>query len=89
MTISYETSEQMLNILTFALTRIYGGDLETIEEKVGEYFEQYCDAFGIDEIEDPESIDDAVRTFFDEEPADDCDYEVGYDPYAGTFTDDV
>jgi hypothetical protein len=89
MTISYETSEQMLNLLTFALTRIYGGDLETIEEKVGEYFEQYCDAFGIDEIEDPESIDDAVRIFFDEEPADDCDYEVGYDPYAGTFTDDV
>lgn len=89
MTISYETSEQMLNLLTFALTRIYDGDLETIEEKVGEYFEQYCDAFGIDEIEDPESIEDAVRIFFDEEPADDCDYEVGYDPYAGTFTDDV
>jgi hypothetical protein len=23
-----------------------------------------------------------------EEPEDDCDYEVGYDPYCGCFTDD-
>ena len=89
MTISYETSEQMLNILTFALTRIYGDDIETIEDKTSELFEQYCDAFGIDEIEEPDSIENAVRIFFDEEPADDCDYEIGYDPYSGTFTDDV
>ena len=89
MTISYETSEQMLRILTFALTRIYGYDIETIEDKTSELFEQYCDAFGIDEIEEPNSIDNAVRTFFDEEPADGCDYEVGFDPYLGCFTDDV
>jgi hypothetical protein len=89
MTISYETSEQMLNLLTFALTRIYGDDIETIEDKTSELFEQYCDAFGIDEIEDPTSLDDAVRVFFDEEPVDECDYEIGYDPYAGCFTDDV
>lgn len=89
MTISYETSEQMLNILTFALTRIYGNDIETIEDKISELFEQYCDTFGIDEIEEPDSIDDAVRIFFNEEPADECDYEIGYDPYLGCFTDDV
>lgn len=89
MTISYETSEQMLNILTFALTRIYGDDIETIEDKTSELFEQYCDAFGIDEIEEPDSIESAMRIFFDEEPTDDCDYEIGYDPYSGTFTDDV
>ena len=89
MTISYETSEQMLNLLTFALTRIYGDDIETIEDKTSELFEQYCDAFGIDEIEDPTNLNDAVRIFFDEEPADECDYEIGYDPYAGCFTDDV
>ena len=89
MTISYETSEQMLNILTFALTRIYGDDIETIEDKTSELFEQYCDAFGIDEIEEPDSIEGTMRIFFDEEPADDCDYEIGYDPYSGTFTDDV
>ena len=23
-----------------------------------------------------------------DEPEDDCDYEVGYDPYCGCFTDD-
>jgi hypothetical protein len=89
MTISYETSEQMLRILTFALTRIYGDDIETVEDKTSELFEQYCDTFGIDEIEEPDNIDDAARIFFDEEPADDCDYEIGYNPYAGSFTDDV
>ena len=89
MTISYETSEQMIRILTFALTRIYGNDIETIENKTSELFEQYCDTFGIDEIEEPDSIEDTVHIFFDEEPTDDCDYEIGYDPYAGTFTDDV
>ena len=89
MTISYETSEQMLNLLTFALTRVLGLDFEDIENEVAKLFEEYCNTFGITEIEDPTSLDDAVRIFFDEEPADECDYEIGYDPYAGCFTDDV
>lgn len=89
MTISYETSEQMLNFLTFSLTRALGLDFEDIENEVARLFEEYCNTFGITEIEDPTSLDDAVRIFFDEEPADECDYEIGYDPYAGCFTDDV
>lgn len=38
----------------------------------------------------PKCQDDIFGTGEDEEcePPDDCDYEVGFDPYAGCFTDD-
>lgn len=35
-----------------------------------------------------EVVWDAERDEPDDEDSDDCDYEVGYDPYLGCFTDD-
>lgn len=71
---------------------------EHIARMVDSAFETWCQIEDIKVVETDEPEYPEVRIFFDDtktedyKPSqwdDDCDYEVGYDPYLGCFTDDV
>lgn len=58
-TIKWETAENMMNIVAFVAmeTCIERGEqinIETIQEFARNMFQEYCDAVGITEVEDPE-----------------------------------
>lgn len=64
MTIKFETAEHMVQILTFALNRMTDGTEYEIHDLVDEFFNQYCDLMGIDDIDDPDSLEDILTIFF-------------------------
>jgi len=86
MTISFETYQHMMNVATMTLSFDHPEwSADKLEDRAHERVTQYCELMGISEVEDPEDLGE-VHCFFETE---DEDYEVGYDPYAGCFTDDV
>lgn len=69
-----------------------------VREIVAKSFKMWTRFEGIEVIETNEPEYPELHVFFDDTEAedydpsqwdDDCDYEVGYDPYLGTYTDDV
>ena len=64
MTIKFETAEHMVQLLTFTLSHMTDYTEDEIHDFVDEYFNQYCDLMGIDDIEDPETIEDVLAIFF-------------------------
>lgn len=93
MEISFDTYQHIYNATYFALSRdnasMSSDELALI---TAERIAQYFDIAGIDYVGDPTPSRKIVRVFFadeDEGDYDDCDYEMGYDPYLGCFTDDV
>ena len=103
MEISFDTYQHIYNATYFALSRdnasMSSDELALI---TAERIAQYFDIAGIDYVGDPTPSRKIVRVFFaddedesedededeDEDDYDDCDYEIGYDPYVEGFTDD-
>lgn len=77
-TIKWETAENMMNIVAFVAmkTSIENGeqiDIETIQGFARNMFQEYCDAVGITEVEDPE--EENSEDFEDAEDCSDSDDE--------------
>lgn len=73
MTIQYETAEHMVQLLTYALTKMNGlrMDDERLHDNVDKLFTEYCDLMRIDGIEEPDDLEAVMRIFFaDTEVAD-------------------
>ena len=62
---------------------------KTLAEFTNENASMVCDASG-EEIAffNPENPEEGEEPDWGEPDPDNCDYEVGFDPYAGCFTDD-
>jgi hypothetical protein len=77
--IKWETAENMMNIVAFTACQSFIDndeelDLEAIQQFARDTFEEYCEAMGITEVEEPEEEDDWGDEF-DEEVEDEDEME--------------
>lgn len=62
---------------------------KTLAEFTGETASLVCDANGVEiAFFDPENPEASEEPDWGEPDPDNCDYEVGFDPYCGCYTDD-
>lgn len=97
--ITTETAADIARAMTMAVVHTWFDfrpndehvDRDKVRETVVEAFEKWAQAEGIEVIDTDEPDYPEIHVFFDDTEIkdDDCDYEIGYDPFSGSYTDDV